>query len=327
MRVCSYLDVSGLVDQSGIGVAQRNTLRALSEAGVEVTDDPRERYDLLHLQYIGPLAWHHARRARRRGIPVVLTLHAPPDLVRGGITCSGLVAPLYEAYLRRLVRRVDLLLAPSPFAAEMIRPIFGGRPVRVASSGVEVERFRYREEDRAAFRRELGLSRPAVLAVGQLIPRKGVATFFEVARAVPEAEFLWAGPRPSRLLFWSPRFNLLLRSRPRNVRFLGFIPHVERAYSGCDAFFHPAHAESLGLVLLEASAAGLPIVARRLPVYEGWFHEGEDGLLGEGPEEFVRQLREILARKERRREVGALALRYDLPRAAEALLAAYAEVL
>ena len=50
MRVCSYLEVRGLVDQSGIGVAQRNTLRVLARAGIDVTDDPRERYDLLHLQ-------------------------------------------------------------------------------------------------------------------------------------------------------------------------------------------------------------------------------------------------------------------------------------
>ena len=65
----------------------------------------------------------------------------------------------------------------------MIRPILGGRPVRVASGAVDVERFRFREKARAAFREEFELQRPTVLAVGQLIPRKGVATFFEAARA------------------------------------------------------------------------------------------------------------------------------------------------
>jgi len=327
MRVCSYLDVSGLVDQSGIGVAQRNTLRALSEAGIEVTDDPRERYDLLHLQYIGPKAWYRALQAHRKGVPVVLTVHSLPELVRGAFTCSALVATLYGAYLRRLIPTVDLLLTPSPFAAEILRRHASGKAIRVASSGVDAPRFAFQEDRRRAFRQTWRLEGPVVLAVGQLIPLKGVATFLEVARALPEVEFLWVGPRPSRLLFYSPLFDRMLRARPKNVRFAGFVPEVEQAYSGCDAFFHPSHGESLGLVLLEASAAGLPIVARRLPVYEAWFHEGEDGLLGEDPEEFGRKLRGILAGGARQREVGALALRYDLPRAAEALLAAYREVL
>lgn len=326
MRVCSYLEVRGLVDQSGIGIAQRNTLRILAQAGVDVTDDPRERYDLLHLQLIGPQAWIYAGRAQRRGIPVVFTLHASPELIHGSFTCATIVAPAYEACLRRFVRRVDLLLAPSPFVAEMIRPISGGRPVRVASGAVDVERFRFREETRAAFREEFGLRQPTVLAVGQLIPRKGVATFFEVARALPEVQFLWAGPRPSRLIFYSPRFDRLLRSRPENVCLTGFLPGIEHAYSGCDALLHPAHAETLGLVLLEASAAGLPIVARRLPVYGGWFEEGEDGLLGSADDELARHLRRALAGHEPR-AVGSLAQRYDFPRAAELLLASYREVL
>jgi glycosyltransferase involved in cell wall biosynthesis len=318
--------VGRFVDQSGIGIAQRNTLRLLAKAGVEVTNDPREPYDLLHVQFIGPRAWVEAGRARKRGIPVVLTVHTSPDLVPGSFTCAGAIAPLYEACLRQFIRRVDLLLAPSPYVAEMIRPIAGGRPVRVASGAVDVERFRFRAESRVAFREEFRLERPTVLAVGQLIPRKGVATFFEAARTLSDVQFLWAGPRPNRFLLFSPRFDRLLRSCPENVRLVGFLPEIERAYSGCDALLHAAHAETLGLVLLEASASGLPIVARRLPVYGSWFQEGRDGRLASTDEEFVQELRGALAGPAPR-AIGDVAHRFDFPRAAEALLAAYQEVL
>ena len=235
-----------------------------------MTTDPRAEYDLLHLQWIGPRSLHYADAARRKGRRVVVSIHSLPSLLRGAFSFPGIIGPAYRTHLRRLVRHVDAVIVPSAPAQEELIPLVGSTPIHVVSSGVDLARFVRDPNRRREFRARYGLDRPTVLSVGQVIPLKGVEDFFRVAQALPEYQFLWAGPRPSRFFYFSPRFEATLRRRPRNVRFLGYIPEPEAAYNGSDVYFHPSHGESLGLAVLEAAAVGMPLVVRDLPVYRGW---------------------------------------------------------
>ncbi|HHE51701.1 MAG TPA: glycosyltransferase, partial [Candidatus Acetothermia bacterium] len=148
---------------------------------------------------------------------------------------------------------------------------------------------------RIEYRKVHNLTRKTVLSVGQVIPRKGVKDFFEVARLLPQLDFQWIGPRVSPLLLYNPRFERVLKAKPENVRFLGFEPNIERAYCGGDLLFHPSHSESLGLVILEGAAVGLPLVVRRLPVYTSWLKEGVNCLMGESPQEFADAISDIIS--------------------------------
>ncbi len=325
IRVCSYLEAHGLVDQSGIGIAVRNTEKALVESGVAVTHDPRDAYDVLHLHWVGPRSYGFACRARRRGRPVVLSVYTPPELVRGSFNLDGTLARVYGPYLRLFAHQVDLFVVPSPYAAAAISSVADGWPVRVVSSGVDLDRFRFDPRKREAFRKTYALDGPTVLAVGQVIPRKGVETFLEVARRLPDLHFLWLGPKVHPLLFYSPRFERLLRHRPGNVRFAGFVEGIEAAYNGCDLFFHPSHAESLGLVILEAAAIGLPLVVRRLPVYQGWLKEKENCLMGNDSDELTAAVARLW--ETRSPLPDGLARAHALDRVSRDLLHAYNEVL
>lgn len=292
-----------------------------------MTTDPRGDYDVLHVHWVGPRALYYARRAHRRGRAVVLSVHTPPELILGSFTCSGVIARAYARYLRSFIRHVDLVIVPSLVARESLVPLARGRPVEVVSSGVDLERFRYSEAKRESFRRRYGLTGPTVLSVGQVIPRKGVETFLEVARRLPEVRFLWVGPRLSPLLFYSARFERLLRRRPENVCFAGFIREIEDAYSGCDLLFHPAHDESLGLVILEGAAAGLPLVVRRLPVYRGWLEEGAHCRMGKSCDEFVRAIGDSLNGRRLRLAAEDLVEDHALARVGATLVAAYRKAL
>ncbi len=299
----------------------------MKKQGVEVTSDPTDNYDLLHLQWVGPLSFYHAWRARRQGRPVALTVHTTPDLIEGAFTFSSALTPIYRAYLHWFIRHVDLLITPTEAAAAHILPLVDGKPVHAFSGGIDCARFSFAEQARAEFRGRHDLHRPTVLAVGQVIPRKGVETFLEVARRLPEVDFLWIGPRVSPLLFYSPRFNKALRNCPQNAHLLGFEPHIERAYCGCDIFFHPSHAESLGLVILEAAAVGLPLVVRRLPVYQGWLHEGRNCLMGDNIDQFVSAISSLIGARSPLLSKNGLLERHSLDVAGRDLIAAYNEVL
>jgi glycosyltransferase involved in cell wall biosynthesis len=319
--------VRGLVDQSGIGVATRNTIRALEEQKVEVTSNPAGEYDLLHLQWIGPRSLHYAQLAHKHGRPVALTVHTTPDLIEGAFTMSRALVSPYRRYLRWFVHHVDLLITPSRQAAEALQSLAPEKPVHVFSGGIDLDRFSFDETTRERYRREHDLTGPTVLAVGQVIPRKGVETFFSVARILPEVDFLWIGPRVSPILFYNPHFNRILRNCPINVRFLGFEPHIERAYCGCDLFFHPSHSESLGLVILEAAAVGLPLVVRKLPVYRDWLKDGANCLMGESPQEFAAAISAFVSNQAPSISSLEIAKCHSLHTVGHDLIVAYEEVL
>jgi len=253
-------------------------------------------------------------------------VHSLPSLLRGAFSFPALLIPSYRAYLKRFFRNVDLIIAPSPFAAQELAPLAGGRPVRAVSSGVDLDRFFYDPEKRRAFRARYGLDRPTVLSVGQVIPLKGVEDFLSLARRFPQFQFVWAGPRLNPLLYFSPRFERSIRHRPENARFLGYIPEVEAAYSGSDLFLHPSYGESLGLVVLEAAAVGLPLVVRDLPVYRGWLEEGPRIRKCRSRDDFARAIEELLSHPApvaRRPFVEE----HSLPRVGAALVSAYREVI
>ncbi len=228
--------------------------------------------------------------------------------------------------MRWATNHVDMLIAPSEHTAAEITPIAGDTPVRVVSSGVDLTRFRSDPEKRRRFRSTYHLERPTVISVGQVIPRKGVEDFIAVAQLLPEFDFIWVGPEVSPFLFYSPRFSRMIKHPPDNLRFLGYISDIEQVYNGGDAFFFPSHNESLGLVILEAAAVGLPIVVRDLPVYRGWLEEGPAVRKGNTPEEFAAALTELLSVSPH----GAyhdFITQHSLPRVGEELVAAYEEVL
>lgn len=291
MKVCLYLELGDLLSRSGIYSAFWNHLRALRAVGARVTTDPGDHHDILHLHFFGPRSWRLLSRAKRRGIPVVVSAHSIGRYdFSGGFTGTSLLAPAYERFLHRFYRRADLILAPSEFAARELRGR-GLGPVEVVSNGVDTERFRYLPERRAFWRRRLGLSRFSVYSAGNILPRKGILDFIAVARQLPEMDFIWFGQRWGPLAFY-PRMEWEIRRAPSNVRFPGFVRESEGAYAACDLFFFPTQGENQPLVVLEAAALGRPLVLRDVPAFSGLEH-GIHCLKGRSVEEFAEAIRAV----------------------------------
>lgn len=127
---------------------------------------------------------------------------------------------------------------------------------------------------REHLRAELGISSRARIAlfVGRLLKRKGVDTLYEGLAPVLEAEnitLLYVGEKHTPEHFFPDDRDLLEQLHARierdglgtRVRFLGRRRDVPRLMAGSDVLVHPARIEGFGLVLAEALAAGLPVVA------------------------------------------------------------------
>jgi phosphatidylinositol alpha-mannosyltransferase len=186
------------------------------------------------------------------------------------------VAPL----ARRVVRRLDLRIAVSPaaqqYAAGALKQPLG--TFRVVPNGVDVARFAAAEP----LPDLIDPQRPLVLFVGRLEPRKGldvlIRGFLRLRATVRRARLCVVGEGPER-----ERCQEMVPASIRpDVLFVGRVTGAElpRYHASADVFVSPATGgESFGIVLLEAMAAGLPVIASDIPGYRTVLADGRQGLL------------------------------------------------
>lgn len=294
MIVCTFLESKEVLAKTGIMSAYRNHQRALAKAAIPFTDEPNDGYDVLHLHWIGPKSYYHFRQAKKKGKPVVVTAHSTAETSKGSVTFSELINPIVKSYMRHLYDNVDLMVAPSPYTKALLRRNGIGSRIDVISNGIDENRFSEENLRPGHFRKTQGLDdRFTVMSVGQVIPRKGVNDFLEVADALPDYNFIWLGERLSPLLSFYPQMHRAVEKAPDYVKFLGFIDRVEDAYTDVDLFFFPSYEENQPMVILETTAMGLPMVVRDIPSYQGWINHGEHCLKGNTNEEFIEYIQRM----------------------------------
>jgi len=170
---------------------------------------------------------------------------------------------LYRAGLRAAVRRADAIVTPSEATAQELRARTGIDPARVHVVPLGVAPVPSRAADAEAVLERLGVSRPYVLFVGTLEPRKNVARLVRAYRraaasGVAHALVLagWPGWRDDELR------AEIEREGPGTVVELGGVDpeDLDPLYRGADAFAYPSLAEGFGLPVAEAMARGVPTI-------------------------------------------------------------------
>jgi 1,2-diacylglycerol-3-alpha-glucose alpha-1,2-glucosyltransferase len=268
---------------------------ALLDQGVDVTDNREERsYDLLHVHTPVPLSNAlEVRRAKKKRVPVIIHAHTTAEDTKGTWTGSTMLSGWVGRYLNRFYNMADVVLSPSTWTREMLKARGLRAPVEVLSNGVDLERFVFDPERRRRFRETYGISKEKklVYGIGVVCLKKGIEVLPDVAKQLPDVEFLWIG-RGSRI--YSPlKVRRAVHRCPANVRFIGYVPDIVDAHCAGDIFFTPSFAENQGVALMEAMAVGRPVVARDLPVYQGLLEDGRNALLGRNVEDFVKAIERL----------------------------------
>jgi phosphatidylinositol alpha-mannosyltransferase len=227
------------------------------------------------------------------GAPVVGTFHAYADRARLFSAAAPFLRPVWD----RLAAR----LAVSRAAAEFVELRFGGQLVRIVPNGADVDLFAKAEPaDLPEGRR--------ILFVNRLDPRKGfqvmVEAFGSIAAEEPEALLVVAGDGAER----EAVERLAPPARDRVVM-LGNVPHAELPpyHAACEVFCAPAVGrESFGIVLVEAMAAGLPVVASEIPGYREVVRHRVEGILvpPRDPEDLAEAVLALLRDPVRGRALG-----------------------
>ena len=139
--------------------------------------------------------------------------------------------------------------------------------LRLIPSGVDTSRFRQNPLARAQIRSAYGFGahETVVLSVGALATRKGHRTLLQAAQQLKgqgvRLRYLVCGEGSLRATLQNEARRLGLET---DVRFAGFCPEISRYLAAADLFVHVPQWEGLGVAVIEALAAGLPVVASRV---------------------------------------------------------------
>lgn len=198
--------------------------------------------------------------ATKQNLPVLCSVHTRFETYFRYYNMS-FIEPLVEAWIRRLYRKCDALVAPSESFAQVLRQQRMNYDIDIWSRGVDREIFNPGRRD-MEWRRGLGISddTPVIGFLGRLVMEKGLDVFSDTIdqlkrRHVPH-QVLVIGDGPARAWF---------ESRIPDAKFAGFQVGADlgRAVASMDMFFNPSVTEAFGNVTLESMACGLPVVAAK----------------------------------------------------------------
>lgn len=306
---------------------------ALVREGLDITDDPNEEeYDLLHVHT--PLPFTNIleiRKAKKRGIPVVMHSHTTAEDAKGTWTGSSTLSGVVGRYLTFFYNHGDVVIAPSSWTRDTLRARHVKTRIEVLSNGIDLERFRLDLERRKRFRERYEIPEGAmvVYSVGVVCIKKGVEALPQVAQEVSDLQFVWVGRRSK--LYHPIHINHIIGKCPSNVRFLNDVEDILDAHCGCDIFFTPSFTENQGLALMEAMAVGRPVVARNLPVYQNLLTDGGNAFMCGTTGEFAASIEKLRCDPELSKmfvERGKDALqRHEIGKVAKDLVSIYSSLL
>ena len=236
----------------------------------------RERVDLVHAHQYTPFFYGISARIMYRRPAILFTEHGRPfpDFPR----------PKRIAANRMLLERRDRIVAVGEAVRRALIRNEGlpGRRIEVIYNGIDLSVFDAPDGNRAEARRAMGVGIDdlVILQVARLDPLKDHATAIRtvdrVARSRPDARLVLVGEGPEE-----GRIRCLVRDRglEPHVRLLGLRTDVARLLPGADLFLLSSVTEGIPVTLIEAMAAGLPVVGTRVGGMGEVVEEGRTGLL------------------------------------------------
>ncbi|MDX2177558.1 MAG: glycosyltransferase family 4 protein [Candidatus Sumerlaeia bacterium] len=218
----------------------------------------------LHAHLLRADAVGRVARDQLPGLPYFVTEHA----LHGWGERGPLLRPLVRRWYVRSLDERSTIVAISRWEARALEAegVPGAR-IRTVLNGVDLGMSRIAPEaERSAARRALGIpdgAGPVLLTLGVLTRRKSPETTLRAVAALRSAGMpAWAllagtGPRAEELRAVADSLGLR-----EGATLAGYLPDPAQAVAAADVLMHPAVEEPYGLVVAEALASGLPVVAR-----------------------------------------------------------------
>ncbi|WP_220681168.1 glycosyltransferase family 4 protein [Methanofollis formosanus] len=243
--------------------------------------------DIVHAHIGNPIAsLGGALYTKRRRVPFVITYHEDMTGGYGGLLRRTAVWFLNTFVVDHILSQADVVITPSEYYIERSTHLKRIKEkVQSIPNGIILEDYQRKYSKRES-RDILHLPQEEkiVLFVGSLTPRKAPDVLVKAMRLVlrdcPDSRLLFVGDGYYRneLETLAEEYGIL-----DQIAFMGFVDDDTKklCYSASDIFVLPSRSEGFGIVLLEASAYGLPLVVSDLEVFRSVVKDGYNGVFTE----------------------------------------------
>lgn len=326
-KVLLYTELKEILGVSGLGKAILHQKQALEQNGIPYTLDKNDNYDIAHINYYGPRSYRLAKKARRQGRKVAYHAHSTKEDFLNSFIFSNQLAPLFKWWICKCYQLGDVIVTPTEYAKKLLEG-YGLKNIRVVSNGVDMEFFQKDAELGAKFRRKYGFSEKdkVVMGIGLYLKRKGILDFVELARRMPEYQFIWFGETNRAII--PHEIRKAVKTKLPNLKFPGHVPaeEIKAALSGADLYIFPTFEETEGIPILEAMACKQRILVRDIPCFRWVTNEAYKARSLNGFEQKIRQILEgqlpDLTANGRR-----TVMKYDVKKVGRELVEVYREVM
>lgn len=204
-------------------------------------------------------------------------VHFVPETLENSLHLFKPFKHIFYKYLIKFYSSMDKLVVVNPYFIDILSSYGIDKnkiqyiPNFVSSDNFYKKTKKQKDELRDIF--DIPKNKFVVLSVGQLQKRKGVLEFIDLAKSMPDIEFLWAGAAVFGKMSegYDEIKTAISNNLPSNVHFLGLInrSQMNDIYNLADVMFLPSYEELFPMCILEAMCVNLPILTRDLDIYNG----------------------------------------------------------
>ena len=331
MKVLLYTENEKIFSKSGLGKAIKHQEKALESVNVPYTRNKKDDYDIIHINFYGPMSYHMAKKAHRNGKKVVYHAHSTEEDFRGGFIFSHQLAPLFKKWIIKCYNLGDVIVTPTPYSKRILEGYGIKKDIYAISNGIELDKFKMDKLAGEKFRKTYGYTKEdkVIVGIGLYMERKGIVDFVELAKRLPEYKFIWFGYSP---LSAAPKsVRKAVNTKLDNLVFAGYVEQemIKNAMNGCTVYIFPTYEETEGIPIIEACACKACAIVRDIPIFEGWLEDGKNVYKAKDIDEFEDKIKKICEGKLKNigEEAYKIAIEKDIRSVGKELKKVYEEVL
>lgn len=301
MRVLLYSEGLKTIGKSGLGKAIKHQMKALDEVGVSYTLNPKENYDILHINTYFPKSYFFAKKAKKNGKKIVYHAHSTEEDYKNGFIFSSITSKLFKKWLIKCYSLGDVIVTPTPYSKKLLEGYKGleNKKIYAVSNGIELNFFKKDKNLKDKFRKRYNYkdTDKVIIGIGLYIKRKGIIDFAKLAKRCPEYKFIWFGYSP--LIAAGRKVRKAVNTKLDNLTFAGYVEQdiIKEAMNGCDLYLFPTLEETEGIPIIEACACSCDAIIRDIPIFDDWLYDGINVYKAKDVDEFERKIKLFLNNK------------------------------